>query len=70
MHSRRNNIEIMCNDNTHEVIEESVLPRYQNELETSMKGSDSTFVCVRLLHYECHKIHSNRSGSYIDYPIE
>ena len=33
-----------------------------------MKGSE--FVCnyVHLLYYKCHKINSNRGGSYIDYP--
>ena len=31
-----------------------------------MKGSE--FVYVRLLYYKCHKINSNRDGSYIDSP--
>ena len=42
MHSR-DNIDIMINDKTDEVIEElfqSLLPRYQTGLKTSMKGSD------------------------------
>ena len=31
-----------------------------------MKGSEFVFNYVLLLHYKCHKINLNRSGSYID----
>ena len=53
MHSKSDNIEIMINDKSDEVIEkrfQSLLPRYQIELETSMKGNDFIFG------YKCHKI--------------
>ena len=43
MHSESDNIEIMINDKTDEIIEkffESLLTRYQTGLETSMRGSD------------------------------
>ena len=33
-----------------------------------MKGSEFAFDYVYLLYYKCHKINSNRSGSYIDSP--
>ena len=42
MHSKSDNIKIMINDRTDEVIEEllkSLRNRYQNNLEESMKGS-------------------------------
>ena len=45
----------MIYDNTDEVIEElfeSILNRYQIELETSMRGSDFIFDCVHLLYYK------------------
>ena len=61
----------MSHGETDEVIEErfgSLLPRYQIRLETSMKGSDSTFDCANLLYYNCHKTNFNRGGSYIDSP--
>ena len=29
---------------------------------------DFVFDCAYLLYYKCHKINSNRSGSYIDSP--
>ena len=44
----------------------SLLNRYLNNLETSMRGCDFIFDCVLLLYYKCHKINPNRSGSYID----
>ena len=68
MHSKSDNIEIMINDEADEVIKElfdSLKNRYQNNLE-SMKGSEFFFDCVQLLYYKCHKINSNRSGSYIE----
>ena len=33
-----------------------------------MKGSEFVFNYVQLLYYKCHKINTNRSGSYIDSP--
>ena len=53
MHSKSDNIEIMVNDKTVEVIEElfqSLLSRYQIGLETLMKGSDFIFDCDHLLY--------------------
>ena len=53
MHSKRDNKEIMINDKADKVTEElfqSILFRYEIELETSMRNiSDFTFYCVHLL---------------------
>ena len=52
----------MINNKADEVMEEhfqSLLPRYQIGLETSMKGSDFMFDCVHLLYYKFHKINLN-----------
>ena len=60
MHSKSDNIKIMINDQTDEVIKElfdSVKNRYQNNLE-SMKGSEFIFDYIHLLCYKCHKIKS------------
>ena len=68
---RVGNVEIMIYDKVREVIEEffeSLLNRYQTELEISMRGRDFIFHCVEMLHYKCHKINLKRSGSYIDSP--
>ena len=46
----------------------SFLRRYQEGLETKMKGSEFIFESVDLLYYSLHKISLNRGGSYIDSP--
>ena len=70
MHSKRDNKEIMNNDKADEVIKklfESLLNRYQNNLEESMQGSEFVFNYVHSLYYKCHEINPNCGGSYIDY---
>ena len=48
---------------------ESLLQRYQEGLEESMKGSQVTFDSVNLLHYHLQKTSLKRTGSsYIDSP--
>ena len=42
--------------------------RYQEALETKMKGSSFIFERVDSLYYHLHKISLNRAGSYIDSP--
>ena len=59
MRSKSDNIEIMTNNETDEVIEqlfESLKKRYHNKLEESMKCSEFVFDYVHLLYYKCHKI--------------
>ena len=71
MHSKSDNIEIMISDEADEVIEElfdSFKNRYQNNLETKMRGSEFVFDYVQLLCYKCHRINFNCGGSYIDCP--
>ena len=33
-----------------------------------MRGSDFFFNCLHSLYYKCHKINTNRGGSYINSP--
>ena len=71
MHSKSNNIEISIGNETDEVIEDffdSILQRYKERLEESMKGSEFAFDNVDSLCYKLHKIRLNRGGSYIDSP--
>ena len=59
----------MIYDNTYEAIKEffeSLLNRYQNELETSIRGTDFMSNYVHLIYYKCHKINRNRVVSYRD----
>ena len=48
---------------------ESLLRRYQNTLEVSMRGSEFIFIAVQLLHYKCHKVNFKRGISYINSPV-
>ena len=60
----------MMNDEADEVIKElfdSLKNRYQNNLE-SIKCIEFVFNFLNLLCYKCHKINSNRGGSYLDSP--
>ena len=70
MHSKRDNIEIMINDEVDEVLKElfdSLNKRYRNNLE-SINGSGFVFHYVQLLYHKCHKINPNHGVSYIDSP--
>ena len=71
MHTKSDNIEIMNGTETSDAINEllkSFLRRYQEGLETKMKGSSFIFERVDSLYYHLHKIILNRAGSYIDSP--
>ena len=55
MHSKSDNVEIMIGSETNEIIEElfeSLLQRYQDGLEESMKGSEFIFDSVDVLYYD------------------
>ena len=70
-HTKSDNIEILLGSETDEIIEElfeTLLQKYQEGLEESLKGSDFVFDRVDLLLYELHKVSLNRAGSYIDSP--
>ena len=71
MHSKSDNIEIMIDNDTSEIIKNlSNLPlkRYQNGLEESMGGSDFVFDYAESLNYIFNKTDMKRSGSYIEDP--
>ena len=71
MHTKRDNIEILTGTETDDVIDklfESFLKKYQEGLETKMKGSGFVFESVDLLYYSLHKITLKRSRSYIKSP--
>ena len=42
--------------------------RYQDNLETSMIGSDFIFDSVHSMYCKCHKVNFKRGGSYADSP--
>ena len=71
MHTRSVNEEFTNGSDTDEIIKEliqSVLQRYQENLQEKMKGSDFAFDGVNYLYYDLNKISISKGGSYIDYP--
>ena len=48
---------------------ESVLTRYQNKLEVSMRWSGFIFNAAQLLRHKCHKVNLNEGRSYIHSPV-
>ena len=59
MHKKNNNIEIIMDNETDEIIEkhfESLLQKYQEGLEEKMEVSESVFDSIDLLHYKLPKI--------------
>ena len=69
MHTKSDNIKIMNGTETNDAINElfnSFLRRYQEGLETKMKGSGYIFNKINLLEYHFHKISLNKGSSYID----
>ena len=71
LYTNSNNISILTGYETDEIIDKlfkSLLKRYQEGLEETMKESHYIFDSVDPLHYRLHKISLNRGGSYIDSP--
>ena len=70
MYTRSDNIEIMFGDNNDDIIEqlfESLLKKYEENLQNKMRGSEFKFG-VNFLYYDFNKTSTNRGGSYIDSP--
>ena len=68
MHTSSCNIKFTPYNDANDVIEKrfkSLRSRYQENLETSIKGSDIIFYSVQLMYYKCHKVNIS---SYIDSP--
>ena len=71
MHLDSDNTKFISYNEINEVFNElfeSLCSKYQENLETSIKGSDVIFDWVQLMYYKCHKVNSKRGDSYIDSP--
>ena len=69
MHSTSVNIKFTPYNNENEVVNELfdlLRLKYQDNLNTSMRGSDFIFDSVQPMYYKCHKVNYKRGGSYID----
>ena len=63
IHTKSENIEIMIGADTSDTINETIdyfMKRYQEGVETKMKGSSYIFERIDLLEYHLHKITLNR----------
>ena len=71
MHTTSENIEIMTGNEIDKISKnlfESLLQKYQERLQKSMKGSEFVIDSVNLLYYKLHRISLNRGVPYIDSP--
>ena len=69
MCTRSDNIEIMFGDDNDDIIEqlfESLLQKYEENLQNKMRGSEFEFDGVNFLYYDFNKTSINRGGFYID----
>ena len=71
MYTRSDNIEIMLGDDNDDIIEqlfESLLQKYEENLQNKMRESEFEFDGVNFLYCDFNKTSINRGGSYIDSP--
>ena len=69
MYKRSDNVEIMFGDDNDDIIIiESLLQKYEENLQSELKGSDFEFDGVNFLYYDFNKTSINRGRSYIDSP--
>ena len=71
MYARSDNVEIMFGDDNDDIIEqlfESLLKKYEENLQNKMKGSHFESDGVNFLYYDFNKTSINRGGSYKDSP--
>ena len=71
MYTRSDNIEIMFDDDNDDIIEqifESLLKKYEENLQNKMRGSEFEFDGVNFLYYDFNKTSINRGRSYVDSP--
>ena len=71
MHVRSDNEEFMSGDHTDEIIKslfQSFIQRYEESLQSKMKGSDFEFDGINFLYYDFNKTSIYRGGTNIDSP--
>ena len=69
MYTRSDNVEIMFGDDNDDIIEqlfESLLQKYEQNLQNKMRGSEFESDGFNFLYYDFNKTSINRGGSYID----
>ena len=67
MHTKSGNTDVLMGSETSDIVKEhfqSLLQKYQEGLEETMRGSEFIFDSVSLLYYHLHKISLKRGRSY------
>ena len=70
-HTKSDNIDILMGSETNNIIKEvfkSIIQKYQEGLEQSIRESEFIFESVNLLYYRLQRISLKRGGSYLDFP--
>ena len=71
IYTRSDNVEIMFGDDNDDIIEqlfESLLKKYEENLQNKMRRSEFKFDGINFLYYDFNKTSINRGGSDIDSP--
>ena len=71
MHLNKDDIKFTSYNDANELVNKlfkSLHSKYQENLETSMKGNDFNFDSVQLLYFQYHIVNFKHGGSYIDSP--
>ena len=71
MHLNKDDIKFTSYYDANELVNKlfkSLHSKYQENLETSMKGNDFNFDSVQLLYFQYHIVNFKHGGSYIDSP--
>ena len=71
MYTRSDNTEIIFVDDNHDIIDqlfESLLKKYEENLQINMRRTEFEFDGANFLYYDSNKTSINRGGSYIDSP--
>ena len=69
MHLNSDNIKFISYSEVNEVVNKlfkSLRSKFQENLETSMKGSDFIFDSVQLMYYKCHEVNFKRGSLFAD----
>ena len=71
LYTRSDNEEFMSGDDTNEIIKllfESFLQRFEENLQSKMRGSEFEFDGINFFYYNFNKTSIYRGGTYIDSP--
>ena len=66
IHSTNGNVKSTPYNKVVNELFELLCSKYQDNLETSIRGSEFIFDLVQLMHYKCHEVNFKRDGSCID----